>query len=97
MAVLLPPALFRFSSLHLRIEKPYTQWVRIANPDQRHDTNIRWVGPTARTSAGLGCKSRPAARDEQPRGRNQRHGMEHPIGRKHLLGRDVHTFNANYH
>ena len=34
-AVLLPPALFRFSSLLLRIENPYTQWVWIANPDQR--------------------------------------------------------------
>ena len=36
MAVLLPHALFRFSSLLLRIENPYTQWVWIANPDQRH-------------------------------------------------------------
>ena len=36
VAVLLPPALFRFSSLLLRIENPYTQWVWIANPDQRH-------------------------------------------------------------
>ena len=36
--------LSRFSSLLLRIENPYTQWVWIANPDQRHDTNIRWVG-----------------------------------------------------
>ena len=35
MAVLLPHALFRFSSLLLRIENPYTQWVWIANPDQR--------------------------------------------------------------
>jgi hypothetical protein len=38
VAVLLPPALFRFSSLLLRIENPYTQWVWIANPDQRHGT-----------------------------------------------------------
>jgi hypothetical protein len=35
VAVLLPQALFRFSSLLLRIENPYTQWVWIANPDQR--------------------------------------------------------------
>jgi hypothetical protein len=27
-----------------RIENPYTQWAWIANPDQRHDTNIRGVG-----------------------------------------------------
>ena len=27
-----------------RIENPYTQWVWIANPDQRYDTNIRRVG-----------------------------------------------------
>ena len=38
MAVLLPHALFRFSSLLLRIENPYTQRVWIANPDQRHGT-----------------------------------------------------------
>jgi hypothetical protein len=35
VAVLLPHALFWFSSLLLRIENPYTQWVWIANPDQR--------------------------------------------------------------
>jgi hypothetical protein len=44
VAVLLPPALFRFSSLLLRIENPYTQWAWIANPDQRHSTNICRVG-----------------------------------------------------
>ena len=26
------------------MENPYTQWVWIANPDQRHGTNIRRVG-----------------------------------------------------
>ena len=36
MAVLLPHALFWFSTLLFRIENPYTQWVWIANPDQRH-------------------------------------------------------------
>ena len=36
MAVLLPHVPFWFSSLLLRIENPYTQWVWIANPDQRH-------------------------------------------------------------
>ena len=35
MAVLLPHALFWFSTLLFRIENPYTQWVWIANPDQR--------------------------------------------------------------
>ena len=38
VAVLLPQVLSRFSTLLLRIENPYTQWVRIANPDQRHDS-----------------------------------------------------------
>ena len=36
MAVLFPQVLLRFSSLLMRIENPYTQWVWIANPDQRH-------------------------------------------------------------
>ena len=36
VAVLLPHALFWFSTLLFRIENPYTQWVWIANPDQRH-------------------------------------------------------------
>ena len=36
-------AMRRVSPSLLRIENPYTQWVWIANPDQRHDTNIRWV------------------------------------------------------
>ena len=38
VAVLLPHVPFWFSSLLLRIENPYTQWVWIANPDQRHGT-----------------------------------------------------------
>ena len=33
-----------FSTFLLRIENPYTQWVWIANPDQRYGTNIRGVG-----------------------------------------------------
>ena len=36
VAVLLPQVPYRFSSLLMRIENPYTQWVWIANPDQRH-------------------------------------------------------------
>ena len=44
VGILLPRVPFWHSTLLLRIEKPYTQWVWIANPDQRYDTNIRWVG-----------------------------------------------------
>jgi len=54
VAVLLPHALFWFSSLLLRIENPYTQWVWIANPDQRH------VAEHPRGRVG---------RNEHPRGR----------------------------
>ena len=36
VAVLLPQVPYRFSSLLMRIENPYTQWVWIANPNQRH-------------------------------------------------------------
>jgi len=71
VAVLLPQALYRFSSLLLRIENPYTQWVWIANPDPRRGDehppgreffpagNIRRVGSTARcrTSARSGRTS----------------------------------------
>ena len=63
MAVLLPHALFRFSSLLLRIENPYTQWAWIANPDQRHGTEhlLGRVG-----------------RNEHPRGReNNKEDTEH--------------------
>ena len=54
MAVLLPHALFWFSSLLLRIENPYTQWVWIANPDQRRgvENPLGREGPTVRTTAG---------------------------------------------
>jgi hypothetical protein len=59
VAVLLPHALFRFSSLlpgglkililngsGLQIQTNCTAWNkrRVGNPDQRHDTNIRQVG-----------------------------------------------------
>ena len=53
-----------------RIANPYTQWVWIANPDQRHDTNIRGVGiqtNRSRTSAGS------EARHEHPPGRVEDH------------------------
>ena len=68
MAVLLPHALFWFSSLLLRIENPYTQWVWIANPDQRHGTEHprgRESRPTARsrTSAGSEPKARHGTSD----------------------------------
>ena len=69
MVVLLPQALFRFSSLLLRIENPYTQWAWIANPDQRHGMEhpLGLANSTARTSAGSG----PTARHEHPSGRVQ--------------------------
>jgi len=56
VAVLLPYALFWLSSLLLRIENPYTQWVWIANPDQRYGMEHPpgRAGPTVRTSAGSG-------------------------------------------
>ena len=53
---LLPHALFWFSTLLFRIENPYTQWVWIANPDQRHAAEhplgrgIRRVGLSLVTS-----------------------------------------------
>ena len=70
MAVLLPPVLFRFSSLLLRIENPYTQWVWIANPDQRHGVEHP-LGRVCKSlySMGLDCKTRPTARYEHPLGR----------------------------
>ena len=66
MAVLLPHALFRFSTLLFRIENPYTQWVWIANPDQRHGTEhlLGRVG-----------------RNEHPRGWWASVLSEHPQGR----------------
>jgi hypothetical protein len=56
VAVLLPHVLFRFSSLLLRIENPYTQWVWIANPDQRlvAEHPLDQGNGTTRTSAGSG-------------------------------------------
>ncbi len=67
MAVLLPPALFRFSTLLFRIENPYTQWVWIANPDQRHAAEH----PLGRVG-----------RNEHPRGRvGTSAGSGHPLGR----------------
>jgi len=76
VAVLLPHALFWFSTLSLRIENPYTQWVWIANPDQRHDmehqqgrigngmvSNIRWVGNPTQWTA-----EHQARRNEHPQG-----------------------------
>ena len=86
MAVLLPHALLRFSSLLLRIENPYTQWVWIANPGQRH---------VAEHLLGR------VGRNEHPRGlATARHGMEHPPGlvkvksnlaMENLLGIVLHT------
>jgi hypothetical protein len=62
VAVLLPQVLYRFSSLLLRIANPYSQWVWIANPDQRHGLNIRRVGYLSRWET---------ARHEHPPGRDQ--------------------------
>ena len=43
-----------FSTFLLRIENPYTQWVWIANPDQRRgvENPLGREGPTVRISAG---------------------------------------------
>ena len=63
MAVLLPQVLSRFSTLLLRIENPYTQWVWIANP-------------TARCRTSAGSEYRPAARSRTSAGSEPkaRHG-----------------------
>ena len=70
MAVLLPHALFWFSTLLFRIENPYTQRVWIANPDQRHAAEHP-LGQVCKSlySMGLDCKTRPTARYEHPLGR----------------------------
>ena len=92
MAVLLPHALFWFSSLLLRIENPYTQWVWIANPDQRRGVE----NPLGRAHP-LG---RATTRSRTSAGSGQQHGMEHPPGlvkvksnlaMENLLGIVLHT------
>ena len=60
VAVLLPHVPYRFSSLLLRIENPYTQWVWIANPDQR-----------GRMGRNEHPRGRATARHEHPSGRVQ--------------------------
>ena len=53
VAVLLPQVPYRFSSLFMRIENPYTQWVWTANPD---------LAARSRTSARSGFWLRAAPR-----------------------------------
>ena len=68
MAVLLPYALFWFSTLLFRIANPYTQWVWIANPDQRHADEH----PRGRVN------EHPPGRDIRWVGKEQQYDTEHP-------------------